>query len=496
MKTTTLKNIGIFSISLFVAASAVYLYSPVIGSHADSREADINLSINPGIGIRTSLPEVAMNATIGSFVHSSVDVDVVTNSQYGYTLTLEDKDSSSNMTATGISDVVSSEFSGKKTSSELEDNTWGFSLDTADYYKVPVNGSPVALKRTNTIMTTEYETTTVDFGVKVGMNLTAGTYSDIVVFTAYVNGQDGKPDDSTDPDDPGTPTSCTGFFCIKTMQEMTSEICDSATIPSGSATLFDWDGSHEGDYNYVPRTVLTDTRDGKKYLVTKLADKSCWMSQNLALDLDSSVALTSANTDLNSKTSWTPTYSTFTEVPTSSNWPLDNESASSAAYSYHPVASDAYYRNGITKSSTPTDTTNEYLWESAGNYYNWYAATAGSGAYDLYPNIDAEDSICPKGWRLPPKSRERKSYYYLLKTTYRRATATTMLSMPLNFIRSGHYHYDYGTMYEQGDYGVYWASTAYAQKTAHDMYFGDTSYLGTEGMSDKGHGFSIRCVAR
>lgn len=277
-------KIGIFLASLLVTASAIYLYSPVIGSHADTtQQADINLNVAPGIGIRVSSANVNLNATVGSFVHDSVNVDVATNSQYGYTLTLEDKDDSSSMTATGISDVVSSNFSGKKTSSQMADNTWGFSLDDSGYYKVPVNGSPVAIKRTFNAMTTDYETTPVDFGAKVGMNLTAGTYSDIVVFTAYVNGQDKKPSDGTDP-----------------------------LNPDGSE--FSYDPCL--DAPYVSNGILTDPRDGTEYTVKGLKDGQCWMTQNMRL-LDTTID--STNSDLPDGMSYTvpPSNGTSNEYDTS-----------------------------------------------------------------------------------------------------------------------------------------------------------------------------------
>ena len=265
-----MNGIGVFAGSLFFAFTVFYLFAPIIGSHADTtQEADINLNIAPGIGIRTSAANVNLNATVGSFVHDSVNVDVATNSQYGYTLTLEDKDSSSSMTATGISDVVTSDFSGKKTSAEMSDNTWGFSLDDSGYYKVPVNGSPVAIKRTFSAMTSEYETTTVDFGAKVGMNLTAGTYSDVVVFTAYVNGQDKKPSDGTNPSN-----------------------------PDGSE--FSYDPCL--DAPYVSNGILTDPRDGTEYTVKGLRDGQCWMTQNMRL---LNTTIDSTNSDLPDGMSYT-----------------------------------------------------------------------------------------------------------------------------------------------------------------------------------------------
>ena len=514
-------KIGIFSVTLLVAFFAVYFYSPVVESHADSSStADINLSVNPGIGIRTSLPEVAMNATIGSFVHNSVDVDVITNSQYGYTLTLEDKDSSSDMTATGIPDVLSSNFSGKKTSSELEDNTWGFSLNVTDYYKVPVNGSPVALKRTNTIMTAEYETTTVDFGAKVGMNLTAGTYSDVVVFTAYVNGQDGSPSDGTDPSDPGEESAeddydstgaCTTtktLHDITTMQRMSTCICQNTTTPNVLSTTFDWDGSHHNDENYVPRTVLRDTRDNNTYLVSKLADGNCWMSQNLGLDLKAGVALTKKDTDLNSKTSFTPVHSTYTnETDLINNWPRGTTGTDSdtADYSYHPIAGDRYYVNGTTKSSAPTSSADEYKWESAGNYYNWIAATAGSGV-GLGVEESSVDSICPKGWTLPIDISDtelenitpalKRSYYYL-NHVYN-PSPSSMMTAPLNFVRAGYYFYisNFPSMLYQGEWGHYWTSTSMTGGGSATSMFFYNERIHTRYGGNYGFGESVRCVAR
>ncbi len=243
------KNIGIFALSLFATSSAVYLYSPVIGSHADnSATADINLTVGEVMNLTLDTNSLDLSTTPKNFVSGVINATASTNSQYGYTLTLEDIDSNTNLVHANenIEAIVSSSFSGSKTSSEMEDNTWGFSLNTTDFYKVPVNGSPVALKRTTTPMATASETTPVTFGAKVG-NLTSGAYTDSVLFTMYVNGQDGNPSDGTDPDDPG--------------DELT-----------GCAAL---DGVIDG--------VYTDSRDGNTYTVADMGDGHCWMTQNLRI---------------------------------------------------------------------------------------------------------------------------------------------------------------------------------------------------------------------
>ena len=233
-------KLGIFSLSLLAVTAAVYLYSPVIGTHA-AETAGTNVSLNVGdiIGIRANVDELDLTASVGTFVTGTVNVDVTSNSQYGYTLSLEDVDNNTDLVSTEVSNVVSSGFSGSKTSSTMADNNWGYSLDNIDFYAIPVYGSPATIKHTTNVMGTTYETTPVHFGVKVGMNLPATTYADVVKFTAYVNGIDETP----------------------TMQDF-----DKSTLANVGDSI-----------------VLKDARDGKKYTVKKLADGNVWMTENLRI---------------------------------------------------------------------------------------------------------------------------------------------------------------------------------------------------------------------
>ncbi len=91
-----------------------------------------------------------------------------------------------------------------------------------------------------------------------------------------------------------SPQELADRFEIATMQEMTSAVCDGVIIGTTAQ--------------------LKDVRDGKYYWVTKLADGKCWMTQNLDLDLSTSKALTSADSDVAS--SWTPTYATASTATT------------------------------------------------------------------------------------------------------------------------------------------------------------------------------------
>ena len=335
----TFSKVGIFSLSLLAAATITYIYSPVLGTHAnESAEESVYLDVAGVVGIRTNVSELDLTASSGSFVSGTVNVDVTSNSFYGYTLSLEDADNNTNLASTAVSDVVSSSFSGSKTSSAMADNSWGYSINNTDFYALPTLGYPVALKRTSSSMTTAYETTPVYFGVKVGMNLPATTYTDIVKFTAYVNGVDREPlEKSPNVDDNPHIT----INDITTMQEMRPTICLNSAI-GDSATL-------------------TDTRDNNTYTVKKLKDGKCWMTDNLRII---NQTITSADSDV------TKDYT----IPASS---LEGFQAN--------------------------DSNSAYLDETYGGYYSWYTASAGSSEDPLLGDgtINLPSSICPKGWRLP-----------------------------------------------------------------------------------------------
>lgn len=289
-------KVGIFAASFFVTTSAVYLYSPTFGSHAsESKEAEVNLTVSSVLALRTSANNLALEANVGDFVHGAIDVEVRTNSQYGYSLTLEDSDDESDLVHSNasISDKLASEFEGAKTSATMDDNTWGFSLDEASYYHVPVLGNPVLLKNMTSV-TSDFDTTTVDFGAKVGASLIAGTYNDTVKFTAYVNGADEKPEDGTETHEPGV---------------LIVDACKGKPYVSGG--------------------VLTDPRDGNTYTVKALDDGKCWMTQNLAI-MDTEI--TSANSNI-------PDGETYT-IPASS---LDGFTQSNQESAYYNETYGGYY---------------------------------------------------------------------------------------------------------------------------------------------------------
>ena len=220
------------------------------------------------------------------------------------------------------------------------------------------------------------------------------------------------------------------------------------------------------------------------------------MVQNLDLDLKNNVTLTSANTDLNSKTTWTPQYSTQTTAGTT--WA---ENGGDVARSMDP--GNIYFPGG-TGSGTAgryenfQGATSGQPWEHIGNYYNWYAATAGSGIASMWNdgvNDVARDSICPKGWRLSPVMTGE----YLIQDVYmldnNDAGAAKALQFPLNHVRSGYYSYYDGNIYHQGYSGSWWSPIA-GGSNANAFYIvnQNPNRLDPRFQNRKGFGLSIRCV--
>ena len=261
---------------------------------------------------------------------------------------------------------------------------------------------------------------------------------------------------------------------------------------------------------------LIDIRDGKYYWIAKLKDGNCWMVQNLDLDLNVNTPLTVDNTDIT--VDWTPTANTqvgaVTTFPSSSDLTF---SFDPGEYVYTaPAAQNSCGTSGITSLSQCTekkwanvagwsasdsvvgssdianDTTKTYdAHYTAGNYYSYTVATTGyTSSSGTAPN-----SICPKGWQLPPSSGNKS--YNTLFTSYGSSNgllygAQDIRLAPLYFVYGG--YVSSSSLYDAGSVGYYWSSTAYNSSNAYYLYF-TTSVYPSNGYL-RSSGFSVRCVAR
>lgn len=245
-KASIFGKIGIFSASLLTAASAVYIYSPVIGSHADeSANLKVEATVNPVASLTLDTSNVSFTFTptaSGVFESKPVNATVDTNSTGGYELYFSSEDNETNMTNAlpSVTNVIASDFTGTVTSSSMAANKWGYSLNNTDFSKIPALNAQATLKNIDHYPTTAEKTTTVNIGMKVDTNLPSGTYSKDVVFSAIAHPT------------PEPPIPMQGF--------------DKSTL------------ANVGD-----SAVLTDMRDGNKYTVKKLADGNVWMTENLRI---------------------------------------------------------------------------------------------------------------------------------------------------------------------------------------------------------------------
>lgn len=304
------------------------------------------------------------------------------------------------------------------------------------------------------------------------------------------------------------------FNGITTMQEMTPEICAAAK---------------EGD-----TMRLKDTRDDKMYWVAKLADGNCWMTQNLALDLNGRT-LTPADSDVSEDWDFGQAASdtsggwyTFPQEGTSNDsciqgWGLgeyvkispitintcDITTDFSECDQFIDVSGMNAMDYPINEGELPADNIavddGGYEYDAhylIGNYYSWPAATAGSGN-DVSSSGDATDSICPANWRLPlsgGSNTENGSFYNLLNqyslTNSPTSGNNNIATSPLYFVRGG--YADPGSvLYDAGGLGAYWTASA-SGLYGSDVYIlsfdSSTVHPSNDGYY-RYYGSSIRCVA-
>ena len=357
---------------------------------AEEGNMTTTLSVEPTIAI--SLPNtIAFDLTPsadGVFASSTASLAVSTNNETGYSLyfSTTDTDNSLHGQNPATTETIAA-VSGSTTEENFENNTWGYNLslasagDATTYEAVPTSRE-TALLTTEAPSNDNYNLT---FGAKVSTAMPSGTYTNTVAVSVVVN-----------------PKIISSLVDLTYMQDMTQEICAK---------------SSENDTKR-----LIDSRDGKYYWVAKLKDGNCWMTQNLDFDIPAE-GITSADSDISDVWNSTSTY-----PPTATSSTIYNDDKAESTLSWDPgmyvnsnpggpwncegtdldvstctsLVNVASGYNPMTEISSDgviisgSDYDAHYL---IGNYYQWNAATAGTGGSDIY--TDPTGSICPKGWHLP-----------------------------------------------------------------------------------------------
>ena len=280
-----------------------------------------------------------------------------------------------------------------------------------------------------------------------------------------------------------------------------------------------------------------------------MANSMLWMTQNL--DLDSNTELTSEDTDLNVVDAkaytngytqdqfgvihWVPANTTITSINTSTGrfngWSNNNN----VAYSADPDAGDpdnpwyatgeAYnsslcYKNGNVSACNYLNSSNttapNYFQKppftsgfitsgnhtKIGNYYNWSAAIASNNSSGYNTNTlgnvanNPQNSICPKGWRLPTiSSVATKSEFARLNNVYNGGNTGNggkLVQSPLYLVRSG--DVDGGAINLAGYDSYYWSSTVTSANSAYFLYF-RSDFANPTSNNVRSYGRSVRCVS-
>ena len=242
---------------------------------------------------------------------------------------------------------------------------------------------------------------------------------------------------------------------------------------------------------------MVDARDGKFYKISKLADGNCWMVSNLALDGMDGLGAVRTLTTSDSNVTTSRTLATNIANGTISNF------------------DDIQIFSDVADRSTTNCDTLEYCVTSDdkfGNYYNFMAATAGLGTQAAMGTI--EESVCPKGWRLPDATGDISyvsllgkyglptTNYYVGDSGLDPQSFITLQKAPLHFVLAGEYSNQDGVAYPAklphswGTYITRHASETY--NTLRTAFYFDvrSSYSIFAPLHEprKHWGYSVRCV--
>ena len=522
----------------------------------------LNFTFEPSLSISLSGDSgtdlIIDNLTPGvSSDSNTITVGVTTNSVAGYSLsaTVGAKGgttaltSSNNDTFTNLSTTAGA----AADLAAFSDNTWGYSYcpDTAancapsgsatwisgsigengavgssaaGYAGLPLDNNDNAGERgkggvtlINTTNSADSKSVEFKIGAKASNTQPAGTYTNTINFYAVSYA---PPVTLYDAYYAAGKTMLNGYYKL---QDMNSSICAAVDVEDNQLQVI-------------------DTRDNKVYWIAKLKDGHCWMTQNLDLDLDSTVTYTHDNTDLGwgsdtATQSWTPDKSTIAwNGSTFSGWSNQDPQQ----YSADP--GDWYYAGYNGTTLLPSTTTN-YLTitpnangdivnssnnnvyfsnnpsrvnggthEHVGNYYNWSAAVASNDTSSYttgtYSDITGspQNSICPAGWRLPTITSASPTYssagsanefarlvYLYNDNSYVTNSSAKLELAPLFFARGG--YVNGSSLTSSGNYGYYCSSTVSGSNGAYYLDFRATGVSPSNNGGRNG-GFSVRCVAR
>jgi len=461
----------------------------------------VNISFNPASGAGSMIPTSSAGASARFLVVATVNVQ----NSGGYSVYFGSKNP--NLTRVGGTEVIPP-VSGSVAYDDMQANTWGVAYaagntiaDDVSYSAISTAGSGVKVgENANRKIVNDTKTFALSFAANISNDMPAGVYQNQVTMSVV-----------------SSPVELT-IFDITTMQEMTTGTCENTVTPLATATTEAT--AFMADQTKVPTAQLRDDRDGKYYWIAKLADGKCWMTQNLDLELSTNKALTPSDSDVIEN--WTPEFDTATVASVDTilddtvgqrswslgdYWLTDNSNENDCGYG-RADAEACVTRSKLGALTTPSS--QNYAKDAhylLGNYYQWNAATAGTGG--TIETGQASSSICPRGWRLPESNATTAGSFGGLFASYSitNENATSMLkltSAPLYFARSGYIQQKSKSLLGGvGDRILYWSSTpftgtyeGYEGLAAYSVHANSADVINPSDAGPRYYGFSVRCVAR
>ena len=289
----------------------------------------MNVAPSLKLTIPSSSIVLNLNPPTKTFDSEDFTVEVGTNNQTGYTLTLSTPNDDTFLNRDSSSDGVSAKLytldSGTYTETTFTPDKWGYSINSNTAIPSTITSGFVPFQSGNTLMESStavnHDETELTFAAKIDYLQPAGSYATDLIFNLVANP------------------------LVDYMQDLDPTLCTT-----------------------TPMTAV-DNRDGQEYTIQKLADGNCWMMTNLNLG---AVELTKDLTSKNTNLAATITASDF------NGWKKTTNTANVNAGEFIPV-------NGTDSTSqTPYGTLYNYYAASAGTISG--SSNTSDAIYDICPS--------------------------------------------------------------------------------------------------------------
>lgn len=438
----------------------------------------IKFTLNSILTLSTDGNISISNLTPGNSVISNGNyiVTVSTNNVAGYMLSATVGCASGDgcYNSNALNDGNGNSFTMVDSTATLTPGKWGVSFDSSatassSFQALPLySGTPAVINQTTDAggtAATGYPgtaETTFRVGAYAADTQVAGTYTNVVNFTAVAN----------------IVANCGNYNADYCMQDV---------------------GTWGSSLSPNQQIQAMDARDGKLYYVAKLADGNIWMTQNLDHDIVTTQGFyTYANTDIghgstpNTNATWTADAATYATNDTTWN----RTSHEPESYDPGDLCWDGSFAPSMWEGTlnTNTETCGDDTHYHIGNYYNWTAAVAMNDSSNYNTDHDiANQSICPASWMLPTTSGSTSYENLVAELNLTSGTSGNVQNAPVYFSYSGIWNGSSGGL---GVFSSYWRSLVDDSGTSFALYFDVSGLVSPWKSRNRSDGYSVRCIAR